>query len=86
MVKKIKTTLDWIKEVRKGCEKVLEKDAKSILGIMKKGKFETENLYPLLMEIRDNERDDALLYLIEEMLKEDDLNREDHEQEVKNGN
>ena len=42
-----------------------------ILKIMKKGSFQTEELYPLLMEVRDNERDDALLSLIEAMIEEE---------------
>ena len=66
-----KTTLDWIKDVRKGCKKVLERDAEQVLKILKKGSFDTEKFYPLLMEIKDNERDDALLSLIEGMLEEE---------------
>lgn len=78
--KQNKTTLDWIKDVRKGCKQVLERDASQILQIMKRGKFETEKLYPLLMEIRDNEREDALLSLIEAMLEEDvDAHKEETE-------
>lgn len=69
-----KKTLDWIKDVRKGCKDILEKDAKKILKIVKKGRFETEEFYDLLMEIRDNERDEALLSLFEEMIKEDENN------------
>ena len=64
-------TLKWIKDVRMGCKKVLKKDALQILKIMKKGSFQTEELYPLLMEVRDNERDDALLSLIEAMIEEE---------------
>lgn len=63
--------IDWIDEVREETKKILKSDAEKILKIVKKGKFETESFYPLLMEVRDNERDDALLSLIREMIVEE---------------
>jgi len=67
----IKTTLDWIKDVRKGCQDVLKKDAVKVLEFIKKGKFEAKALQDLLEEIKEQERDDALLSLIQKMLEED---------------
>ncbi len=66
-----KEILKWIKDVREGCKKVIEQDGREIFKIMKKGHFETETLYKWLMEVRDNEREDALLSLIQGMLEEE---------------
>ena len=67
--KKIETTLEWIEEVRSECKKLLQIDIGKVLKNYNKGN--TEGNYALLEEIRDNERDDALLSLIQEMLKEE---------------
>ena len=65
-------TLDWIKEVREGCQKVIEKDLETIMKEFKKGNFEKSSFASLVQEVRDNEREDALLSLIQAMLEEDD--------------
>lgn len=64
-------TLCWIKDVRNGCKKIIKTDLENIWKEIKKGNTEQTKFNLLLQEIRDNERDDALLFLIEEMLKEE---------------
>jgi len=64
-------TLDWIKDVRKGHEKVLMQDAGNVLKIIEKKEFESKTLLALLDEIKEVERDDALLSLVQAMLEED---------------
>jgi hypothetical protein len=64
-------TLDWIKEVREGCKKVILLDVEKIISEFKKGNTDTIKFNSLIQEVRDNERDDALLFLIEKMLSEE---------------
>jgi predicted 2-oxoglutarate/Fe(II)-dependent dioxygenase YbiX len=64
-------TLNWIKEVREGCKKVILLDMEKIISEFKKGNTDTIKFNSLLQEVRDNERDDALLFLIEKMLQEE---------------
>ena len=68
---KIKEILKWIKEVREGCKKVIKIDLEKVMKEMKKGNYDKSSFAGLVQELRDNERDDALLSLIEEMLEGD---------------
>lgn len=65
------TIIDFIEGIRHECRKVVIKDTEKVFKIIKKGNFETEKFYDLLMEIRDNERDDALLgFISDKIIKE----------------
>lgn len=63
--------LNWIKEVRRECQKIIERDLNKIVIERKKGNmFETKYFF-LLDEIREQERDNNLLSLIQEMIEEE---------------
>lgn len=62
-------TLDWIKEIREGNQKVMKQDLEKVLKNFEGG--QTEGNHSLLEELRDNEREDALLSLIQVMLEEE---------------
>ena len=70
---KLEKIIKWIDDVRTECKKVVKKDLKQILKEIEKGKLEG-NFYSLLMEIRDNERDEALLSLVKEIILEENKN------------
>ena len=61
----------WINDVRTECKKVVKKDLEKVLKEIKKGNLEGRDFYSLIMEIRDNERDEALLSLIRKMILEE---------------
>jgi len=63
--------LDWIKEVREGSQKTIRIDLEKVMNDFKRGNYDKSSFAGLVQEIRDNERDDALLCLIEEMIKEE---------------
>ena len=71
-MRKLKKTKDWIKQVREGCKKTIKTDLEKIMKELDKGDWDRMNFAKLLQEIRDNERDDSLLVLIQEMIKEDE--------------
>jgi len=73
MNNKIETTLEWIKDVRTETRKIIERDARKLTEMLKKGNWDNSNYRALFEEIRDNERDDALLSLVQGMLEEDKL-------------
>ncbi len=64
-----KNLLNWISDVREGCRRIIEKDTGEIIDVYNKGNWENQKFALLLQEIRDNERDDALLELFEEKLR-----------------
>lgn len=63
--------IKWIKDVRKECKRIIKIDLEKIMKEMKKGNWDNKIFHSLLTEIRDNERDEALLSLIEEMILEE---------------
>jgi hypothetical protein len=63
--------LDWIKEVKEGCYKVIKEDIEKVMKDMEKGNWDRRGFAGLVVEIRDNERDFALLELIEKMVNEE---------------
>lgn len=65
------TLLEWIKDVRVGCKKIIEIDIKKIMKLVKGGNLDKSEFHLLFSELRDNERDDALLSLIQRMLEEE---------------
>jgi len=67
----MKEVLKWIDDVIKGCQKTIKKDLEEIMKELKKGNFEYNKFHLLLSEIRDNERDSALLSLIKEIILEE---------------
>jgi hypothetical protein len=68
--------IDWINEVRGSCNKIIKEDLEKCEKLLKQGKglensSSLGNYFNLLQEIRDNERDYALLGLIEKMFIEE---------------
>lgn len=64
-------TLIWIKDVRKGCQNTIKRNTEKLINEIERGNFETSKFNELFQELRDNEREDSLLYLIEKMLEEE---------------
>jgi len=66
----INEVLEWIVDVRKECKKIIKLNLKKVMDRLKSGNINTIRFNVLLQEIRDSENEDALLSLIESMIRE----------------